>query len=253
MEGDSGSGTPADLVVAQLDDSWIDRAGEILGSSFADEPGSSWSLGGTPQSRRRVLALSFRASLRARRRTMELHGAFLGDRLVGVGVRFAPGRWPATRWEAIRGWPWRLVGLLVRTWASRRSLRGLTANTTYRRLHRGYPPHWYLWAVGVLPSFRRQGVATALGRYVTQQADESRVGCYLETLSADTEALYRELGFEVQERFRTEQAAPAGRTMWRDPQPVAAPSSAYGGHDLGLEPDDSQGERKSIGLQADAA
>jgi GNAT superfamily N-acetyltransferase len=211
------------VLVRTLDDSWIDRAGEVLALSFVDEPVYEWMLGGTPRWRRRVMALSFRASVHGRRHSIELHGAFLSGRLVGVGVRFPPGRWPPTRWESIRGSPWRMVGMLVRLTASRRSIRlGVAASTVIHRLHQRHPPHWYLWLMGVHPGYRRHGVASALARYVIQQADEAGVGCYLETFGDATEVLYRDLGFEVEERFVAAPGAPPGRTMWRDPVPVTA-------------------------------
>jgi GNAT superfamily N-acetyltransferase len=213
------------LVVSTLESTWLDRAGELLGRSFVDEPGFTWSLGGSAEQRRRTLALSFRASLRARRHGMEMHGAFYQGRLVGVGVRFPPGRWAATRWQAIRGYPWRIVGLLVRAWVSRRSLRGLALSSTYRRMHDGLPPHWYLWMMGVDPEYRRHGVAAALARYVARKADQAGVGCYLETFGDETEALYRAVGFQVRDRFQLAGGALVGRTMWRDPWPMVAARS----------------------------
>jgi GNAT superfamily N-acetyltransferase len=217
-----------EIVVTTLSDGWLDRAGELLARSFIDEPGFTWTLGGTPERRRRVLALSFRASLRGRRRSIELHGAFIRGRLVGVGVRFPPGRWPMRRQETLPGLPWRLVGLSVRAWASRRSVRRLLARPAVERLHVDYPPHWYLWLMGVHPASRRQGVATALARYVTRQADEAGVGCYLETFGDSTEALYRGFGFRVRERFEIGPEAPVGRTMWREPQVTSVGSIGPG-------------------------
>ena len=80
-------------------------------------------------------------------------------------------------------------------------------------------PHWYLWCMGVHPSFRLRGVASALARFVTAQADAAGVGCYTETFGDKTEALYRGFGFEVRERLEVVPGAPIARTMWRDPRP----------------------------------
>ena len=92
--------------------------------------------------------------------------------------------------------------------------------------HPRHMPHWYLWCMGVHPSFRRRGVASALARFVIAQADAAGVGCYTETFGDKTEALYRGFGFEVRERWEVLPGAPMARTMWRDPrpnEPVAAP------------------------------
>ena len=63
----------------------------------------------------------------------------------------------------------------------------------------------------------RRGVASALARFVIEQADADGVGCYLDTYGDGTEALYRRLGFEVRDRWEFESGAPQARTMWRDP------------------------------------
>jgi ribosomal protein S18 acetylase RimI-like enzyme len=76
--------------------------------------------------------------------------------------------------------------------------------------------------VGVHPSFRRRGVATALAKFVIDQADADGVGCYLETYGDGTEALYRRLGFEVRDRWEVGPGAPLARTMWREPASTAA-------------------------------
>ena len=87
-----------------------------------------------------------------------------------------------------------------------------------QRHHPSDRPHWYLWCVGVHPAYRRRGVASALARFVIDDADAAGVGCYLETYGDGTEALYRRLGFEVQDRWEFEPGAPLARTMWREPQ-----------------------------------
>ena len=77
----------------------------------------------------------------------------------------------------------------------------------------------FLRTMGVHPSFRRRGVASALARYVTSKADADGGGCYTEVVGDGTEALYRGFGFEVRERWEIEPGAPMARTMRRDPRP----------------------------------
>ena len=117
--------------------------------------------------------------------------------------------------------------MLVRARASRRSVQRLITNPSMEHLHVDYPPHWYLWLMGVHPAYRRHGVASALARYVTRLADDAGVGCYLETFGDGAEALYRGFGFEVRDHFVIAADAPTGRTMWREPQSLvmASPQS----------------------------
>ena len=95
----------------------------------------------------------------------------------------------------------------------------LSATPRMKELHPTDRPHWYLTMLGVHPAFRRQGVASALARYVVGRADAAGVGAYTETFGDGTEALYRGFGFEVRDRFEIAPGAPIGRTMWREPQP----------------------------------
>jgi len=149
--------------------------------------------------------------------SIEVHGARLDGRLVGVGLRFPPGGWPGTR--GVRIWTLGLIGSLPMLVAFPRAIRLFRHMSDIQGRHPAAPPHWFLWTMGVHPSFRRRGVASALARYVTSKADADGVGCYTETFGDGTEALYRGFGFEVRERWEIEPGAPMARTMWRDPRP----------------------------------
>ena len=209
------------VAVGSLDPEWLDRAAEVLALSFVDEPAFRWMLDGSPRRRLRVLRPSFRAGLRGYG-SAEMHGAMLEGELIGVGIRFPPGRWPETGWDSISSTVWGLISFLPQLAANRRALRMLTATSDLKRLHPTDRPHWYLTTMGVHPEFRRRGVASALARYVIGRADEAGVGVYTETFGDGTEALYRGFGFEVRDRFEIAPGAPMGRTMWREPpRPIA--------------------------------
>jgi ribosomal protein S18 acetylase RimI-like enzyme len=119
----------------------------------------------------------------------------------------------------MRGWAWGIIGMLPMLVAFPQARRLLGPMTEMQGRHPRDTPHWYLWFMGVHPSFRRRGVATALARFVTAQADAAGVGSYIETFGDGTEALYRGLGFDVRERWEMLPGAPMARTLWRDPRP----------------------------------
>ncbi len=214
-----GAGLGARIVVTRLDPSEYREALEVLALSWTDEPAFSYVLGGTPRRRLRVLRPFLWSGFRSYPAAIEVHGARLDGRLVGVGVRYPPGRWPVTRREEMRGWVWGILGMLPMLVAFPQARRLLGPMTELQGRHPRHMPHWYLWCMGVHPSFRRRGVASALARFVTVQADAAGVGCYTETFGDGTEALYRGLGFEVRERWELLPGAPMARTMWRDPHP----------------------------------
>ena len=210
------------IAVARLDPSSYQEALEVLALSWTDEPGFSHLLGGTPRRRLRVLRPFLWSGFRSYPSAIEVHGARLDGRLVGVGVRYPPGRWPVTRQQELRGWAWGILGMLPMLVAFPQARRLIGPMADLQGRHPRDTPHWYLWCMGVHPSFRRRGVASALARFVTAQADAARVGCYTETLGDGTEALYRGFGFKVRERWELLPGAPKARTMWRDPRPSEA-------------------------------
>jgi ribosomal protein S18 acetylase RimI-like enzyme len=213
------AGSRARITVSRLDSSSYREALDVLALSWTDEPGFSHVLGGTPRRRLRVLRPFLWSGFRSYPTAIEVHGARFDGRLVGVGVRYPPGRWPVARREELRGWAWGILGMLPMLVAFPQARRIAGPMTELQRRHPRDTPHWYLWCMGVHPSFRRRGVASALARFVTTQADAAGVGCYTETFGDGTEALYRGLGFEVRERWELLPGAPMVRTMWRDPSP----------------------------------
>ena len=216
---DPATGPGDRIVVTRLDPSAYREALDVLALSWTDEPAFSHVLGGTPRRRLRVLRPFLWSGFRSYPKAIEVHGARLDGRLVGVGVRYPPGRWPVTRREELRGWVWGILGMLplLVAFPQARQLFGLMTEMQDR--HPRHMPHWYLWCMGVHPSFRRRGVASALARFVTAQADAAGVGCYTETFGDKTEALYRGFGFEVRDRWEVFPDAPMARTLWRDPRP----------------------------------
>jgi ribosomal protein S18 acetylase RimI-like enzyme len=57
--------------------------------------------------------------------------------------------------------------------------------------------YWYLWVLGVDPSFQGQGVGGRLIRPVLEQADASGIVCYLETEAERNLAFYERHGFRI--------------------------------------------------------
>jgi GNAT superfamily N-acetyltransferase len=66
------------------------------------------------------------------------------------------------------------------------------------RLGRAHPrePHWYLFALGVVPEATGQGRGTALLAPVLARCDAERLPAYLEASTEDNARVYARLGFE---------------------------------------------------------
>ncbi|MBW6466722.1 MAG: GNAT family N-acetyltransferase [Brevefilum sp.] len=57
--------------------------------------------------------------------------------------------------------------------------------------------HWYLWAIGVDPAYKYQGIGSALIKPVLIEADNKGDVCYLETHLESNLPWYEKQGFEV--------------------------------------------------------
>jgi ribosomal protein S18 acetylase RimI-like enzyme len=206
------------VIVQRLGPEWIGRAADVLALSFADAPELSYILGGTPRRRRRVFRPFFRGLMWGYWPVGEAHGAMLDGQLAGVGLRFRPGRWPVTGWHLVRGMAGMFLSAVPMLLALPHARRWFALEAAQEERHPNDRPHWYLAWVGVHPAHRRRGIATALARYVIEQADSEGVGCYMETYGEGTEALYRRLGFEILGTWEIDEHGPMGRAMWREPQ-----------------------------------
>ena len=78
-------------------------------------------------------------------------------------------------------------------------------------------PHWYLWNIGVDPSFQGKGYASKLLRAMFARIDKEGVPCYLETQKETNLPLYQHYGFKVTEQFIVPKTEFTNWAMLRDP------------------------------------
>ncbi len=78
-------------------------------------------------------------------------------------------------------------------------------------------PHYYLFAIGVTPGNKGQGIGTSLISHVLRQCDAEGVPAYLENSKEENLAFYEGHGFKVQQQIRFAASAPPVWLMWREP------------------------------------
>lgn len=117
--------------------------------------------------------------------------------LEGIAVWFPSEKAEMTLLRMIRIWGFRLIYDYVRT---RRSISRLLSYNEYalkvqnRHLH---CPHWYLFLIGVDPTFQGKGYANALIKPMLTRIDKEHLSCYLETQDEKNISIYERYGFEV--------------------------------------------------------
>lgn len=77
-------------------------------------------------------------------------------------------------------------------------------------------PHWNLALLGVSPEYQGQGIGSELLQPVLQEADQTKMPCYVETSTTSAVRLYQRHGFEIAHQIEF-----ADRDYWamkRNPQ-----------------------------------
>lgn len=89
------------------------------------------------------------------------------------------------------------------------------------RTERFHPqqPHYYLFAIGVLPQYKGQGLGSALISRVLRTCDEENMPAYLENSKEENIDFYLGHGFKVVEEILITSSSPPLWLMWRDPRP----------------------------------
>jgi ribosomal protein S18 acetylase RimI-like enzyme len=78
-------------------------------------------------------------------------------------------------------------------------------------------PHYYLFAIGVTPGNKGQGLGTQLITHLLRQCDAEGMPAYLENSKEENLAFYEGHGFKVQQQIRFANSAPPVWLMWREP------------------------------------
>ncbi len=179
-----------------------------LGRAFADDPVWTWLIRGRNSADRAAAVLGELAHLHA-----ELGGEVTAtDGHEAHAVWVGPDARPATTGDYLRR-----AHRVIRPLGLRGAARlGALTEVDARHPHE---PHWYLALLGTDPDHQRRGHGDALVRPVTDRADETGVGCYLESSKESNVPYYRRFGFEVVDVLHLDKGrGPDLFLMWRDPR-----------------------------------
>lgn len=135
---------------------------------------------------------------------------WLDDDLLGAAIWRRPGGYPEPALTQLRMVPAYLMLF------PREFLRASRAMNVMARAH-PREPHWYLFAVGVVPEAQGQGRGAALLEPVLSRCDAEGTPAYLEASSAENARLYEQLGFEPREELEILDGVRV-RPMWREPR-----------------------------------
>jgi GNAT superfamily N-acetyltransferase len=135
---------------------------------------------------------------------------WLDDDELGAAIWRRPGGYPEPLSVQLRMLPHHLR-LFPRSF--------VRASRSMNKLARLHPrePHWYLFAVGVVPEATGRGRGTTLLEPVLERCDAEHLPAYLEASSEDNARLYARLGFERRGEVEVLEGVRV-RPMWREPR-----------------------------------
>jgi len=178
------------------------RLGMVVGSAFAEDAVSRWSLGDAPMIVATFTMLARHVYLRRGRCYMI--GDTAGAMWLDVG--------------ASKALPLLPTGLLAARMILRspRSIARALALDAAMQARRPAAPHRYLFAVGVAEAARGQGFGRLLLAPMLADCDQHGIAAYLENSNPRNASLYQSLGFVAGEAF-SPPGCPPLMPMWREP------------------------------------
>jgi len=117
-------------------------------------------------------------------------------------------------------WPYTFSTLvdILRLGGFKAAYRMILSGSRTERFH-PETPHYYLFAIGVIPEAKGQGLGTGLISQMLRTCDEERMPAYLENSKEENLPFYQGHGFKVVEEVQISSSSPPLWLMWRDPRP----------------------------------
>lgn len=178
----------------------------VLAEAFHDDPVINWCC-----NHPHTLAPFFELTLEP----LLPHGlTYMDHQRLGAAAWQRPG-------QALK-WPIRLSSAvtILRLGGLKGIYRMLLSGRQTERFH-PTTPHYYLFAIGVVPEAKGQGLGTALITEVLRRCDDEGIPAYLENSKEQNLPFYEGHGFKVMREIRFAPSAPPLWLMWREPVPSA--------------------------------
>lgn len=177
------------------------QLGRVVGLAFAEDPVSLWTLG-SPQAIEATFSLLARKVYLPRGICHHVPG-------IGGSMWLHPG--------GSKSLPILAQLQLLPHLSGFAGLKRALAVDKAMQMRRPREPHYYLFAVGVLPEWRGQGLARKILAPMFERADREQLPCWLENSNPRNESLYRGMGYVPVETFEAAPGCPPIATMMREP------------------------------------
>jgi len=167
------------------------HAARLLSEAFRDNPGSIAILSGiTSEKREEKLRTLYSGVVDACIAYGTANAVMCDDDLAGISLAYSPGSYPLSLLAWLRS------GIGAALIGPRYTWRCAIFDSYLRKKHIT-ERHWYLYVLGVAPSFQGRGCAGKLLRRHSEHADLEGMPCYLETDKPENVSMYQNFGYKV--------------------------------------------------------
>jgi ribosomal protein S18 acetylase RimI-like enzyme len=199
--------------IERLSKHQIGQAGEMLTRAFSDDP-KLIHLMPDITAKKELSRYLFEFELQ--------YGMNYGDvyttspSIEGVAVWLPSSKSEITLWRAFRSGGMRLQKHLGKKIMDRLMAFSTTVDTLHKK-HAPYP-HYYLFFIGVDPSYRKKRVASRLITPMLRWLDTRKLPCYLNTQNEKNIGIYEHYGFEVIEQLTLPDSGIVHTALQRNPR-----------------------------------
>lgn len=183
----------AQTEVVRLERSQLNRATEILAKAFYADPMFRYLIPETEPAKLDALNWFCQMILNYSQPYHQIYTT--ADDLKGVAAWIPPGHSPLSTLRLLQ------VGLYALPfklgWKKAGRFLSLFSMIDEHHSHDIPQRHWYLFMLGVAPSYQNQGIGSLLLQPVLKQADSEGLPCYLETSTESAVRFYQRQGFAV--------------------------------------------------------
>lgn len=183
----------------------IDRAADMLGRAFSDDPLILHLVRKErPKKLPRLFKLLFKMG-------MPFGACDVTEGCESAAIWRPPGKWAIPVWQYVTNGP---------EFLSLFGTGALSVMATMDQIEKVHPkePHWYLQAIGTDPDKQGKGYGGIVMRHQLSQADAQGLPAYLESSKEKNIPIYASFGFEVTREIRVKDG-PVLYAMWRKARP----------------------------------
>jgi ribosomal protein S18 acetylase RimI-like enzyme len=176
-----------------LERSQTEKATEILTNAFYNDPMFGCIIPETEPAKYNALKWFCRMTLDVSQPYNHIYTT--PDELKGIAAWLPPGHASISMLQLLQAGLYALPFKLG--WKKSGRFMSLFSLIEERHIKEMPNPHWYLFMLGVSPSYQNQGIGSTLLQPILKQANSDGLPCYLQTSTESAIRFYKRHGFEI--------------------------------------------------------